>query len=53
MWILAAFTPILKEFQEKISVLSKNKRKMDREFERTKAIELGKLEAAKEMLGSR
>lgn len=52
MWILAAFTPILKEFQEKISVLSKTKRRMDRDFERTKAIELGKIEAAKEMLGA-
>lgn len=52
MWILAAFTPILKEFQEKISMLSKTKRQMDRDFERTKAIELGKLEAAKEMLGA-
>lgn len=52
MWILAPFTPILKEFQEKISILSRTKRKMDKEFERTKAIEVGKLEAAKEMLGA-
>ncbi|MCM1139025.1 MAG: AAA family ATPase [Muribaculum sp.] len=52
MWILAPFSPILKIFQEKISALSKTKRAMDREFERTKAIELGKLEAAKEMLGA-
>lgn len=52
MWILAPFSPILKIFQEKISALSKTKRTMDREFERTKAIEVGKLEAAKEMLGA-
>lgn len=52
MWILAPFSPILKAFQEKVSALSKSKRKMDREFERTKAIELGKLEATKEMLGA-
>lgn len=52
MWILAPFSPILKIFQEKISALSKTKRAMDREFERTKAIEVGKLEAAKEMLGA-
>lgn len=52
MWILVAFTPILKAFQEKVSALSKTKRKMDKEFERTKAIEIGKLEAIKEMLGA-
>lgn len=52
MWILVAFTPILKAFQEKVSALSKTKRKMDKEFERTKAIEIGKLEAIKEMQGA-
>lgn len=52
MWILAPFKPILKDFQDKISALSKAKRQMDREFERTKAIEVGKIEAAKEMLGA-
>ena len=52
MWILAPFSPTLKIFQEKISALSKTKRAMDREFERSKAIEVGKLEAAKEMLGA-
>ena len=30
MWILVAFTPILKAFQEKVSALSKTKRKMDK-----------------------
>lgn len=52
MWILAPFTPILKTFQQKISLLSKSKRKMDKEFEKTKAIEIGKLEAIKEMQGA-
>lgn len=52
MWILVAFTPILKGFQEKISAMSKTKRKMDKEFEHTKAIEIGKLEAIKEMQGA-
>ena len=52
MWILVAFTPILKAFQEKVSALSKTKRKMDKEFEQTKAIEIGKLEAIKEMQGA-
>lgn len=51
-WILASFTPILKAFQEKIAVLSREKRKQDREFERTKAIEIGKLEAFKELQGA-
>lgn len=52
MWILVAYTPILKAFQEKISAMSKTKRKMDKEFERTKAMEIGKLEAIKEMQGT-
>lgn len=52
MWILAPFPSILKSFQQKISLLSKTKRKMDKEFERTKAIEIGKLEAIKEMQGA-
>lgn len=52
MWILAPFTPILKAFQEKVSAISKAKRQLDKDFERAKAIELGKLEAAKEMLGA-
>lgn len=51
MWVLVAFIPILKEFQEKISVLSKLKIKMDKDFEKTKAIEIGKLQAYKDMQG--
>lgn len=52
MWILVPFTPILKEFQEKISLMSKTKRRMDKEFEHTKAVEIGKLEAIKEIQGA-
>ena len=51
-WILAPYSPILKAFQEKISLLSKEKRRQDREFERTKAKEIGKLEAYKELQGA-
>lgn len=51
-WILAPFSPILKAFQDKISALSKEKRKQDREFERAKAKEIGKLEAFKELQGA-
>lgn len=51
MWILVAFPPVLKAFQEKINAISKLKIKMDKDFERTKAIELGKLEAYKDMQG--
>lgn len=51
-WILAPYSPILKAFQEKISLLSKEKRRQDMEFERTKAKEIGKLEAYKELQGA-
>lgn len=51
-WILAPYIPVLKSFQEKISLLSKEKRRQDREFERTKAKEIGKLEAYKELQGA-
>lgn len=51
-WILAPFSPILKAFQDKVSALSKEKRKQDREFERAKAKEIGKLEAFKELQGA-
>lgn len=51
-WILAPYSPILKAYQEKISLLSKEKRRQDKEFERTKAKEIGKLEAYKELQGA-
>jgi len=50
-WILCAFMPILQEFKQKCSALSKEKRKQDKDYERQKAIEIGKIEAVKEMQG--
>lgn len=51
-WILAPFSPILKSYQEKISALSKEKRKLDREFERAKGEKIGALKTVKEIQGS-
>lgn len=51
-WILCAFMPILQEFKQKCSAFSKEKRKQDRDYERQKAIEIGKIEAVKEMQGA-
>lgn len=51
-WILCVFMPILQEFKQKCSALSKEKRKQDRDYERQKAIEIGKIEALKEMQGA-
>ena len=51
-WILAPFSPILKAFQEKISGLSREKRRLDKEFERTKAYEIGRLDAYKDIQGA-
>lgn len=51
-WILCAFMPILQEFKQKCSALSKEKRKQDKDYERQKAIDIGKIEAVKEMQGA-
>lgn len=51
MWILAPYLPILKEFQTKISAMSKAKRKMEHDFIRTQSAEQGKLEVIEEMRG--
>lgn len=51
-WILCAFMPVLQEFKRKCSALSKEKRKQDKDYERQKAIEIGKIEAVKEMQGA-
>jgi len=51
-WILCAFMSILQEFKQKCSALSKEKRKQDKDYERQKAIEIGKIEAVKEMQGA-
>lgn len=52
MWILCAFPSVLQEFKQKCSALSKEKRKQEKDDERRKAIELGKLEAVKEIQGA-
>lgn len=52
MWILCAFPDVLQEFKQKCSALSKEKRNLEKDDERRKAIELGKLEAVKEIQGA-
>jgi len=49
LWILCAFPPILNEFKKKCSALSKTKRQEEKEFDKEKAIKLGKLEAYEEI----
>ena len=45
-WILRAFPSVLKEFQKKVSALSKEKRKLDKAETERRAIEKGKRELA-------
>ena len=52
MWILCAFPPILQEFKQKCSALSREKRQQEKNYDRQKAIEIGKLQAVKEMQGA-
>lgn len=52
MWILCAFMPILQEFKKKSSAFSKEKRRLEKEFDRERAKALGKLEAIKEIQGA-
>lgn len=52
MWVLCAFPNVLQEFKQKCSVISKEKRIQEKDYERQKAIEIGKLEAVKEMQGA-
>lgn len=52
MWILCAFPNVLQEFKQKCSALSREKRKQEKDYERQKAIEIGKLEAVKEIQGA-
>lgn len=52
MWILCGCMPILQEFKKKSSAFSKEKRKLEKEFDRERAKELGKLEAYNEMRGA-
>ena len=52
MWILCAFMPILQEFKKKTSAFSKEKRRLEKEFDRERAKQIGKLEAIKEIQGA-
>lgn len=52
MWILCAFPDILQEFKRKCSELSREKRQQEKLYERQKAIEIGKLQAVKEIQGA-
>ena len=52
MWVLCAFPNVLQEFKQKCSALSREKRKQEKDYERQKAIEIGKLEAVKEIQGA-
>ena len=52
MWVLWAFPDVLLEFKQKCCALSREKRKQEKDYERQKAIEIGKLEAVKEMQGA-
>ena len=52
MWILCAFMPILQEFKKKTSSFSKEKRRLEKEFDRERAKQIGKLEAIKEIQGA-
>ena len=49
MWILCAFPDILQDYKQKCSALSKEKRLQEKNYDRQKAVELGKLQAVKEM----
>ena len=52
LWILCAFPPILQEFKQKVSTLSREKRRLEKEFTAQKAKERGKQEAYNEILGA-
>lgn len=51
-WILAPFPKILQEFKQKCSAYSKEKRRLEREFDREQAEAIGKLKAVKEIQGT-
>jgi len=51
-WILAPFPKILQEFKQKCSAFSKEKRKLERDFDRQQAEAIGKLKAVKEIQGT-
>jgi DNA sulfur modification protein DndD len=49
-WIMRSYPAILKEFQDKVSGLSKEKRRLDKEETERRAIEKGKKELASDLL---
>lgn len=49
LWSLCAFPPVLREFQEKSSAFSKEKRKQNEQFIKEQAKNQGKIEAIKEL----
>lgn len=51
-WVLAPFPNILQEFKQKCSAYSKEKRRLEREFDRKQAEAIGKLKAVKEIQGT-
>lgn len=51
-WILCAFPSVLQEFKQKCSAISKEKRLQERDYDKQKAKELGKLEAFKYVQGA-
>ena len=51
-WILAPYPKILLEFKQKCSAYSKEKRRLEREFDREQAEAIGKLKALKEIQGT-
>lgn len=51
-WILCAFPDVFEEYKAKCSVLSKEKRRQEREFDREQAEAMGKLKAIKEIQGT-
>ena len=52
MWILCAFPAILQEFKQKCSALSREKRQQEKDYDKQRAIEIGKLQAVKEIQGA-
>lgn len=51
-WILAPYPKILQEFKQKCSAFSKEKRRLEREFDRQQAEAIGRLKAFKEIQGT-
>ncbi len=49
MWILCAFPSVLQEFKQKCASISREKRIQEKNYERQKAINIGKSEAVKEI----